>query len=203
MVFRLQQVALGLALALVHGTAARGGDPDFGKEPYPYRVKNQEIRQVLQEFGDNLNYKVVISPDMKERVLDAAPAATPFEFLEALSAQYAFDWYYDGMAIHFTPKSENVPRFLLLDGVTFDRFVSELSRLSVLSPRVAVQPTPGARFVTVIGPPRFVAVCGQVLLSLTTNTDTGLYQTRARPTNTPLTVYRGKDVNVLKFKPAE
>ncbi len=196
---QIQTVLLGMCLILASFSAARAEDPDFGSAPYPYVIKDQELGQVLQEFGLNTKFKTIISPVFTNKVTGAVATTSPRDFLDSLCRQYSVDWYYDGLALYFTPETETVTRFLMLDKVPYAKLKAELERQGLSTSRFTVKPAQGNKLISVTGSPRFMEVVGQTLNALNNGTDTGDFKLSARPTDAPLTIYRGKESNTIKF----
>src|SRR5262245_2477779 len=92
----------GIALAAVLMSLA-APLPGFGKEPgwlagpYTYVVLNQEVRQVLLEFGQNMNVPVKISDQVQRRKLRGPlTVMAAGEFLKTVCDSAGLVWYFDG-----------------------------------------------------------------------------------------------------------
>jgi type II secretory pathway component GspD/PulD (secretin) len=194
-------IALPLIFAVTPTVFA--GDPDFGSAPYPYIIKDQELGQVLTEFGINMKYKMVINAGLTQKVTGAVSTANPREFIDSLCRQYSVDWYYDGLALYFNPESDTVTRFMKLENVPYATLKKELDRQGLSTSRFTIKPAQGNKLISVMGPPRFQEVVGQTLTALSTGKDTSDFKLSAKPTDAPLVIYRGKDSNVIKFGKAE
>jgi type II secretory pathway component GspD/PulD (secretin) len=192
-----------LQLMVAYAPSAFAGDPDFGSAPYPYIIKDQELGQVLTEFGINTKYKMVINAGLTQKVTGAVSTANPREFIDSLCRQYSVDWYYDGLALYFTSESDTVTRFMKLENVPYASLKKELERQGLSTSRFTIKPAQGNKLISVMGPPRFQEVVGQTLTALSTGKDTSDIKLSAKPTDAPLVIYRGKDSNVIKFGKAE
>ena len=205
----LKYILLMLAIIFSHvislglSNAAYAEDPDFGSAPYPYIIKDQELGQVLQEFGTNTKFKTVISAALTQKVTGAVSTANPREFLDSLSRQYSMDWYYDGLALYFSPESETVTRFLKIDNVPYAQLKKELEKQGLSASRFTLKPAQGNKLISVTGSPHFHEVVGQTLNAIASGRDTSAFKLTARPTDTPLVIYRGKESNVVKFGKGE
>ncbi len=199
----LSSVVVASLLVLSHVPVVFAGDPDFGSAPYPYIIKDQELGQVLTEFGINMKYKMVINAALTQKVTGAVSTANPREFIDSLCRQYSVDWYYDGLALYFTPESDTVTRFVKLENVPYATLKKELDRQGLSTSRFTIKPAQGNKLISVMGPPRFQEVVGQTLTALATGKDTSDFKLSAKSTDAPLVIYRGKDSNVIKFGKAE
>jgi type II secretory pathway component GspD/PulD (secretin) len=194
---------VALQLTVACAPSAFAGDPDFGSAPYPYIIKDQELGQVLTEFGINTKYKMVINAGLTQKVTGTVSTANPREFIDSLCRQYSVDWYYDGLALYFTSESDTVTRFMKLENVPYASLKKELERQGLSTSRFTIKPAQGNKLISVMGPPRFQEVVGQTLTALSTGKDTSDIKLSAKPTDAPLVIYRGKDSNVIKFGKAE
>lgn len=141
---------------------------------YKYTVIDQDVVAALQAFGSNLNLKINISPEVSGRLQGKWPEASPRKFLDWLSGQGNFEWYFDGRVLHFSAVKEAQTRLLVLPPITLDQFQAALDALGVSDDRYRVQSAPGEGLVKVSGPPRFVALAEQTLTGL-------IAEARARP----------------------
>ena len=191
------------ALLLASPYAAYAEDPDFGSAPYPYIIKDQELGQVLLEFGTNTKFKTVISAALTQKVTGAVSTSNPRDFIDSLARQYSMDWYYDGLALYFAPEAETVTRFMKIEDVPYATLKKELERQGLSTARFTLKPAQGNKLISVSGPPRFHEVVGQTLNAIANGRDPSAFRLTARPTETPLVIYRGKDSNVIKFGKGE
>jgi hypothetical protein len=133
---------------------------------YNYTVIDQDIVAALQAFGSNLNLKINISPEVSGRIQGKWPEVSPRQFLDWLSGQGNFEWYFDGRVLHFSGVKEAQTRLFVLPPITLDQFQKALDALGVSDDRYRVQSAPGNALVKVAGPPRFVALAEQTLNGL-------------------------------------
>jgi type III secretion protein C len=134
---------------------------------YKYTVIDQDIVGALQAFGSNLSLKINISPEVNGRIQGKWPEVSPRKFLDWLSGQGNFEWYFDGLVLHISAVKEAQTRFFVLPPISLDQFQRALDALGVSDDRYAVQSAPGDALVKVAGPPRFVALAEQTLTGLT------------------------------------
>lgn len=175
--------ALLFPLAPAAATAIR-----FPDEVYPYNVLEQDVAVVLREFGQNLGVRVKLSPKATGTVKGKLPRLPALGFLNHICRTYGLEWYYDGATLHVSAVSEEVTRFLPLDKSESPRpLIDSLKQLSFYDERYPLRTGPDNASVVVLGPPVYVSLVEQTLLSMQGGV----------PTQT--TVYRGGAVSVEKF----
>ncbi len=200
---QLVRIVMLAAALFASPYAAYAEDPDFGSAPYPYIIKDQELGQVLQEFGTNTKFKTVISAALTQKVTGPVSISSPRDFIDSLSRQYSVDWYYDGLALYFAPESETVTRFMKIEDVPYATLKKELEKQGLSTARFTIKPAPGNKLISVSGPPRFHEVVGQTLNAISNGRDPSAFRLTVRPTEAPLVIYRGKESNVIKFGKGE
>ena len=182
-------------LALALGTASlpgisRAAEPPWPDTPYPYVVIDQDLVQLLTEFGRNMGTPVQVSDQVHGRVLGKQPPLAPRAFIDRLATEYSFSWYYDGTNLAISANSEMVQRMVPLGTADFDKLSADLDRLGVTDSRHQLHHVQGAEAVMVTGPPRFVELVDQTISAMNRE-------------HTPSTVklYLGDTVNVGLSKP--
>jgi hypothetical protein len=158
--------AAALAISLTPAPAP-GAPLKLPDGVYNYTVIDQDIVAALQAFGSNLNLKINISPEVSGRIQGKWPEVSPRKFLDWLSGQGNFEWYFDGRVLHFSAVKEAQTRLFVLPPITLDQFQKALDALGVSDDRYRVESAPGNALVKVSGPPRFVALAEQTLNGLT------------------------------------
>lgn len=167
--------ATGFAAALAtFFTPAPAAPLKLPDSAYKYTVIDQDVVAALQAFGSNLNLKINISPEVSGRIQGKWPEVSPRQFLDWLSGQGNFEWYFDGRVLHISAVKEAQTRLFVLPPITLDQFQKALDALGVSDDRYRVQSAPGDALVKVSGPPRFVALAEQTLTGL-------VAEARARP----------------------
>ena len=179
-----------LALCLVAFPAA-AAEPSWPDTPYTYVVIDQDLVQLLTEFGRNMGVPVQVTDQVHGRVLGKLPPLAPRAFLDRLATEYGFNWYYDGTTLAIAGNSEMVQRMVPLGAADFDKLSADLDRLGVTDSRHELHHAQGAEAVLVTGPPRFVELVDQTIAA-------------ANKEHTPSQVklYLGDTVNVGLSKPA-
>ncbi len=171
----------------VVGTPAYGYDVKWPVGSYQYLVIDQDVRDVLQEYGHNLGIPVKVSGEIKEqRVVGPLPAENAQAFLKTLCGTYGLLWYYDGTTLHFSSESElkneliNLGRFLRSDMV-----VNRLERIGAADARYSIRGTADAHVLSVSGPPAFRSMVRQEVIALAKAAEGGVLVVRAGKEGNP------------------
>lgn len=182
---RVAAVLLALALP----GAARGEALRLGDKPYSYVVLDEDLRDVLRQFGANLGLRVVVSDAVHGRVRGRRDALPPVEFLDRLAKEFGFDWYYDGRTLFVTADSETITKMISLGGADAAALDSSLKALGIADDRFELRPTPRGDAVMAAGPPRYVELVEQAAQAL------------AKPPAPPtsgVTIYRGSSAQQVR-----
>ncbi|MGX5805600.1 secretin N-terminal domain-containing protein [Bradyrhizobium sp. Arg314] len=165
--------------------------------PYRYTVLDQDLSAALQEFGNNLNISVNISPEVKGRIRGRMPDLAPREFLDRLTEMYDLQWYFDGLVLYVSAAKEAQTRMLVLAPIRFDAFKAALDELDISDDRYVVRPAPGNGLVLVSGPPRFTALVEQTFNGLVAEAQAQPHA--AAPTKqSVLILFRGSSTMVVR-----
>src|SRR3954447_4571968 len=179
---------LMLSLAAMYAPPATAGEPAWPTEPYRYTVIDQDLGNVLQEFGRNTGLRLEVSPEIRGRVRGPLPELTAKEFLEHLARNYGLDWYFDGFRIHVSSNKEASSRILQLGTVPLQRLETALRDLAVYDVRFSLKSIKQADMALVAGPPQYIQTVERTLAALKPRPD--------QPSS--ITVYRGEHVHVVK-----
>ncbi|KRW65216.1 hypothetical protein AO735_08935 [Pseudomonas sp. TTU2014-096BSC] len=140
-------------------------DPDWFAQPYRYRVIDQDVRNVLAEFGRNLNVPVILSARVKGRVRGDIQAPDAGAFLKRISTAAGLTWYLKGDAIvvdsaaELASRSFNVGPF---DSDALDHLLATLRHGTGVGARLDER----RATLNVSGPPGYIAHVQQRLDSL-------------------------------------
>ena len=174
----------------VHGAELRLGD-----KPYNYTVIDQDLRDVLHQFGSNMHLRVELSDAVKGRVRGRMTTDSPRRFLEAVAANYGLDWYYDGFKLYVTASNEDVSKFISLPRDLSEALKSALSSGGISDSRFPLRALAGTDSVIVSGPPHFVDLVEQAVSAL-------VPPKSADASPSSVTVYRGAGVQKSDFPKA-
>jgi type II secretory pathway component GspD/PulD (secretin) len=144
--------------------------------PYKYVVINQEIRDLLIEFGHNIGVPVKVSDQVREQRVTGPLASDNAEiFFNRLCETYGLIWYFDGSVLHVSAESElktdmiNLGRFL-----RGDLAVRKLEKLGVSDVRYPIRPTADAHIISVSGPPPYRTLVRQEIIAMAKAAETGV-----------------------------
>jgi len=155
----LPTTALVVAVASVGLIApAQGLEPKWPSGSYKYLVMDQDIKDVLAEFGRNINVPIDVSNQVKGRLRGRLPATTAKKFLDKLCESYGLVWYFDGAAMHISAQSEIKTEVINIGRLPVADLIDELNKLGIADPRFPVRAAPGSGVVSVSGPAPFIAL---------------------------------------------
>ena len=181
------RIALAALLGLAApASAAHGEALHLNNKPYNYTVIDQDLRDVLRQFGANLGLRVTVSDAVQGRIRGRKVALPPAAFLDDLAKEFGFDWYYDGYTLFVTANNESVTKTIELGGMGFTTLQDNLKTLGIADDRFQLRPLPAGDAVLVAGPPRYVELVEQTL---------------AKPPEPPsgnITVYRGSNAQQVR-----
>jgi type III secretion protein C len=137
---------------------AQSLEPKWPSGPYRYLVVDQDLRDILTEFGRNLNMAVQISDQVAgRRIRGRLPITTAKEFLARLCESYGLVWYYDGAKLHVSAENEVRAEMVSLGQVNPAVMKERLQELGIADPRFAIRSTgDNSRVLSVSGPPRYL-----------------------------------------------
>ena len=181
------RIALAALLGLAApASAAHGEALHLDDKPYNYTVIDQDLRDVLRQFGANLGLRVTVSDAVQGRVRGRKVTLPPAAFLDELAKEFGFDWYYDGYTLFVTANNESVTKAINLGGEGFTTLQDNLKALGIADDRFQLRPLPGGDAVLVAGPPRYVELVEQALTK------------PPEPSSGNITIYRGSSVQQMR-----
>lgn len=125
--------------------------------PYPYVVIEQDLRDLLTEYGHNVNLVVQLSDDVHGRVRGPLPASTAQEFLDRLCERFGLVWYYDGSVLFVSAQNELRTELIDIGKAPPKAMSDKLASLDIVDSRFPVKVTSDPAAVSVSGPPPYVA----------------------------------------------
>lgn len=180
---RISVFLAALTMLSAFAPSAAAADPPWFSEPYDYVIVDQDLRDVLREFADNLGFRVQLSDEIDGQIRGDWPGVTARLFIDALARQFSFDWYYEGETLYVTARSEAEARMLALGPVGFTELESELLNLDILDARYPLRFSDESNLALVSGPPRYVELIEETLLALgkRAGADVGVFRGRRDP----------------------
>jgi type III secretion protein C len=157
-----------LVIAALIGLVApvQGLEPKWPPGPYKYLVIDQDIKDVLTEFGRNIGVPVEVSDQVKGRLRGRLPVATANQFLNKLCESYGLVWYFDGATLHINAKTEVKTELIDIGRLPSKQLTTRLNALGIADPRFPVRTTPNGGVVSVSGPPSYIALVRQTLTAM-------------------------------------
>jgi type II secretory pathway component GspD/PulD (secretin) len=134
--------------------------------PYRYLVIDQDIKEVLVEFGRNVDLPVDVSDQVKGRLRGQISTATAREFLDGLCGSYGLVWYFDGATLHINARTEVRTELVSIGRLSPGEAAEKLSALGIFDARFPVRTTEDAGVISVSGPPPFLSQARQTLIAL-------------------------------------
>jgi type III secretion protein C len=164
--------------------SAQALEPKWPQGPYKYLVIDQDVKDVLIEFGRNIGVSVDVSDQVKGRLRGRLTVVKAKEFLDKLCESYGLVWYFDGSTLHVNTKTEVKTELIDIGRVPSKQLTTRLTALGVADPRFPVRSTPNGGVVSVSGPPSYIALVRQTL--------TAMARVASVPENTRhVTIWRG------------
>ncbi len=145
---------------------ASATEPKWSKETYNYLVIDQDLRDVLIEFGRNMRIPIKLSDRVaKRQIRNDLAVFTPREFLQRLCDAYGLVWYYDGAVINVSDDNEVTTELMNTGSVGTEYLLKRLNGLGVTDARYPIK-TGGAGVITVSGPPPYLVMVRKTLDAL-------------------------------------
>ena len=164
---KLLAAALIVMVALAGLIApAQASEPKWPEGSYKYLVIDQDIKDVLTEFGRNIDVPVDVSNQVKGRLRGQLPVATAKEFLNKLCESYGLVWYFDGATLHVSAKTEVKTELINIGRLPVKNLTDQLNTLGIADPRFPVRSTPDGGVISVSGPAPYIAMVRQTLTAM-------------------------------------
>ena len=187
-------------------------EPHWPTATYDYVVVDEDLRNVLSQFGINIGVRIVMSDAVQGRVRGGFPPAPPRDFLVNLSRAFGLDWYFDGAVISVSAASEAQTRILPLQGVPLTTLQNGLTAAGLSDPRFQLRAGLAPDVAVISGPPRYLAVVQQAASAMALEkpakdtpakllvTESTTEITKKEPSSvTSLVVFRGTGTSRLEF----
>lgn len=169
--FNLSRILIIFATVMcgpaVSSKTASAAEPKWPEGTYKYLVVDQDVRDILIEFGRNLNMTVKISDQVGgRRIRGRLPITTAEQFLKRICDSYGLVWYYDGAVLHINSENEVRTELVDLGPVSPFGVTDKLQALGVGDARYAIRSTADARVLSVSGPPPYIAMVRQTVAAM-------------------------------------
>lgn len=138
-----------------------------GQEPYPFISKSDNLREVLEVFGENVGIPVRMSERVEGTVDSGYKASSREEFLNRLGARHGFLWFFDGGILHISSIYDMQTRFFSLVQWSSYAMKRELERLGIWNDKFISMPASGTRTLIVTGPEVYVTLIEGAIAEIT------------------------------------
>ena len=156
-----------LPLLGLFATSSNGMEPTWPKGPYKYLIIDQDARDVLIEFGRNINLPIEVSPNVAGRqIRGRIPELSAKAFLERICESYGLVWYFDGAVLHVNLDGELATELINLNSVKPEAALRQLDELGVSDPRFNIRATEDAGVLSVSGPPPYRSLVRKTITAL-------------------------------------
>lgn len=148
---------------------AHGVSPKWPPDPYRYIVIDQDLKDVLTEFGRNVGLAVKVSDQVRGHLRGPLPIGTAEEFLARLCESYGLVWYFDGAVLYVGAKAEVKTELVDIGRWPPDELKAlpaKLEALGIADQRFPIRTTADAGVVSVSGPPPYVSRVREMLARL-------------------------------------
>jgi len=146
--------------------ASFAGEPSWPTGVYKYVVIDQDIRDVLGEFGRNTNVPIKLSDQVKGRIRGPLEPGSAAAFLKTLCDGHGLVWYFDGAVLHVSAANEIQTAFIDLGPLRPQELTDKLAKLGYADIRYPIKATASADVVAVSGPPPYLALIQQTAAAM-------------------------------------
>jgi type II secretory pathway component GspD/PulD (secretin) len=140
---------------------ASAAEPPWPTGPYKYLVIDQDVKDVLQEFGATTDIPLAVSEQVKGHVRGPLPITTADKFLKQICESEGLVWYFDGTKLYVNAASEIDSLMIVLGQLHLQDLSDRLDKLGIADSRYPLKPTQNGDVVMVSGPPRYLALVSQ------------------------------------------
>lgn len=157
-----------LSLLIVMWLAVPGAmamDRTLSDQRFDVTIRDQNVREVLQELSLAIGVPIRVSESVQGRVSASFSEATAEDLLDTIARERSLDWRYDGRSVEVTARSEQVTRILGFEGVRTRELADALRSLGVYEDQFPLTAVEG-EFGMLVAPPGYVALVEVVLAEL-------------------------------------
>jgi type II secretory pathway component GspD/PulD (secretin) len=156
---------VAVLMSLTASVPAFAKEPAWLSGPYTYIVVNQDVRQVLLEFGQNMNVPIKISEHVQRRKLRGPlTVMAAGEFLKTVCDSAGLVWYFDGTVLHISSAGEVSRASIDASFVASPSLKKQLENLGVLDDRYPLKIDIASHVISVAGPPPYIDAIKQALV---------------------------------------
>lgn len=150
-------------------------DEEETTDIYSFYADHQPIQDVLKNFAKSVKTPIKIEETPETPLLGILhgthQAATPMQFLESLSEEYEFTWYYDGVYLLIYPNALIETRQFPANHETVENLRERIFQSDHWDSRFSMDTNKEENSVVITGPPRMLDMLTNVAASLYTSDD--------------------------------
>ncbi|ALJ56424.1 Type III secretion system outer membrane protein SpiA precursor [Candidatus Xiphinematobacter sp. Idaho Grape] len=124
------------------------------------------IEDILREFGDQTNLRIVLSPAIHGKVSGKFMGLGPKQFLQQICRAYGLDWLYYNKQIYFYSNTESKTAVCTLRYLPVVHAIRTVEQIEMLSLGASIHPIPNTPMVVLNGPPKYIEIAQAVLRTL-------------------------------------
>ncbi|CUA89390.1 type III secretion protein [Chelatococcus daeguensis] len=163
---RYRRAALAAVIAGLAAPGAWATEPAWPTLSYDYIALDEDVRDVLTEFGNHMRIPVKLSDRVRGRVRGGIMPAAPRTYLDDLCGRFGLSWYYDGTTLHISSSDEQRTEIVEYGSASPEELLKALRELGVADARYPVRLAQGRSVLSISGPPVYRALVRQTLASL-------------------------------------
>lgn len=152
-------IILLAAAPVFPASQAMSAEPKWGDKAYRYLIVDQDIRDVLTEFGRNIGVPTQIAASVGGRrirgPLNAGVDVPARDFLQRLCESYGLTWYFDGTVLHISAAEEIETEVIKLNRDESGEVMRRLEGLGIPDSRFNLRVGDGGNVLSVSGPPAY------------------------------------------------
>lgn len=161
--------SLMLVSTLFLPALTHAAEPKWAAAPYKYIVIDQDIRDVLIEFGRNANVPTQIAPTVTSRRIRGSVGilqeGTAQAFLQRFCDSYGLVWYFDGTVLHVASLEDIQTESIKLERAKSTDILNRLGDLGLSDSRFTLRVADIGGTLSVSGPPAFRARVRKTVMS--------------------------------------
>jgi type II secretory pathway component GspD/PulD (secretin) len=157
---------LMLGIVLLAATPASSLEPKWPSGPYRYLVIDQDVKDVLVEFGRNIGVPTRVSDQVSGRMRGRVPVTSAHEFLNLLCERNGLVWYFDGAVLNVGAETEVKTELVNIGSLPAGELLAKLDTLGIADQRFPVRTTLDAGIISVSGPPAFISLVQQTIAAM-------------------------------------
>ena len=162
MISRDRTIGLVAGLLAVCMLNIAGAAPAWLDKEYGYFAREQPLRGLLYDFAASVSVPAIISPKITATISGNFPAVRAKDFLADTTKTYNLSWVYDGTTLYVYDAAEIEQKAVNLPYSLAGKFQAYMKQADIQGTPLDWKLIPTQSILQVSGPPRFVALMGEV-----------------------------------------